>query len=106
MITSIMVAAALLAGVSADPRQAYNACLRDAVANAKIAKVPPDGFKAYAQQSCAGAEDSFRKVLADFNVKNGMGKKSAVEDAQVQIDDYVYTADENYRFSIQPPRKP
>jgi len=105
MIIPMMAAAAMLAGASAEPRQAYAACLKDAAANAKDSKVSADGFKAYAQQSCAAAEDSFRKVLAAFNVKNGMGKKSAVEDAQVQIDDYVYTADENYRFSFQLPKK-
>ena len=105
MIIMTMAAAAMIAGASADPRQAYTLCLSDAAANAKVAKVPADGFKAYAQQNCAAAEDSFRKVLADFNVKNGMGKKSAAEDAQVQIDDYVYTANENYRFSVQPPKK-
>src|SRR5688500_12913328 len=104
MIASLLAAAAIFAGASGEPRQAYAACLKDAVANAKIAKVAPDGFKAYAQQSCASAEESFKASLAAFNVKNGMGRKSAMEDAQVQIDDYVFTAEDRYRFSLQPPR--
>ncbi|MBA3525891.1 MAG: hypothetical protein M3438_00945 [Pseudomonadota bacterium] len=103
MIT-ILVAAALYAGASGEPRQAYSACLRDAVANAKVANVPADGFKAYVQQNCVTAEASFRKSLAAFNMKNGMGKKSADEDAQIQIDDYVFAAEDKYRFSLEPPK--
>lgn len=105
MITSLVAAAAIFAGATGEPRQAYSACLKDAVANAKVAKVPADGFKAYAHQSCAAAEEKFKASLAAFNIKNGMGKKSAGEDAQVQIDDYVYTAEDRYRFSLQPPRQ-
>ena len=104
MIISMVAAAALFAGVSAEPRQAYSACLKDAVANAKIANVTADGFKAYAQQTCASAEGSFKASLSAFNVKNGMSKKSAGEDAQVQIDDYLYSAEDRYRGSLAPPR--
>ena len=106
MITSILASAAIVAGVAGEPRQAYSACLKDAVANAKVAKVPADGFKAYVQQSCAADEDSFRKVLAAFNIKNGMGRKSATEDAQVQIDDYVFSAEDRYRASLDAPKSP
>lgn len=104
MIIPILAATALLAGVAGDPRPAYSACLKDAVANARIAKIPADGFKAYAHQTCAAAEDSFKKSLAAFNMKNGMGKKSATDDAQVQIDDYVFAAEDKYRFSLAPAR--
>jgi hypothetical protein len=104
MIITILAAAAIYAGVSAEPRQAYSACLQTAVASAKVAKVPADGFKTYAHQNCAAIEDSFRSSLAAFNVKNGMGKKSATEDAQVQIDDYVFTAEDKYRFSLGTPK--
>ncbi len=102
MIISILAAAALFAGVAGEPRQAYSACLKDAVTNAKNAKVSADGFKVYAHQACAAAEGDFRKSLAAFNVKNGMGKTSATEDAQIQIDDYVFAAEDKYRFSLEP----
>lgn len=103
---TILLASAMLAAGAGGPREAYSACLNDAVASAKAAKVPADGFKAYAHQNCAAAEDSFRKTLAAFNIKNGMGRKSATEDAQVQIDDYVFSADDRYRFAVAPPNKP
>lgn len=101
---TILAAVAIYAGVAGDTRKAYSACLNDAVASAKAAKIPADGFKAHAHQTCAAVEATFRKELAAFNMKNGMGRKTATEDAQIQIDDYVYTADERYRFSLQPPK--
>ncbi len=104
MIISILAATALFAGAAGEPRQAYSACLKNAVTNAKVAKIPGDGFKAYAHQACVAAEDSFKKSLAAFNVKNGMGKKNATDDAQIQIDDYVFAAEDKYRFSLEPPR--
>lgn len=104
MIT-ILTAVALFAGASGDPRQAYSACLKDAVVNAKIAKVTGDGFKAYAHETCAAAEAAFKASRAAFNVKNGMGRTAAAEDAQIQIDDYIYSAEDKYRFSLEPPRK-
>ena len=104
MIT-ILTAAALFAGVSGDPRSDYAACLRDAVVSAKAAKVTGDGFKAYAQQTCAETEAAFKANRAAFNVKNGMSRKSAAEDAQIQIDDYIYSAEDNYRFSLEPPKR-
>lgn len=103
MILMIVATAALFAGSAGEPRQAYSACLRDAVANAKVAKIPGDGFKAYAHETCAAAEASLKAKLAAFNVKNGMGRKSAAEDAQVQIDDYVFSAEDRYRASLAAP---
>ncbi len=74
MIT-ILVAAALYAGASGEPRQAYSACLRDAVTNAKVANVPADGFKAYVQQNCVAAEASFKKSLAAFKYEERHGQE-------------------------------
>ena len=101
----ILTAAALLAGASGDPREAYTACLRDAVVNAKIAKVTGDGFKAYAHEACAAPEKAFKASRVAFNVKNGMSRKSAAEDADVQIEDYLYSAEDKYVFSLQPPKR-
>ena len=104
MITAL-AAAAIFAGVVAEPRETYTACLSNAFVSAKTNKVPADAFKAHVHTTCAAAEDELRKKLVAFNVKNGMGKKSATEDAQVQIDDYVFTAEENYRYALKPPKQ-
>ena len=103
MIT-IMTAAVLLAGVSGDPRADFRACLGDAIVNAKVAKVPGDGFKAYVHEKCAAAESAFKADRMAFNVKNGMSRKTAAEDVDVQIEDYLYSAEDKYIFSLQPPK--
>jgi hypothetical protein len=105
MIVSILAATALFAGMSGDPRESYSACLQGAIASAKTAQITGDGFKAYAHETCAAAEASFKASRVAFNVKNRMGRKSAEEDAQVQIDDYIYSAEDKYRFSLEPPKR-
>jgi len=99
-----MIAAAMVMQVGAADRSAYVSCLKDAVANAKGASVTADGFKDYAHKTCASVADGFRAKLVSFNVKNGMSKKAAADDAQVQLDDYVYSAEERYRYSVEPPK--
>ena len=103
MMIAVFVAAALaLQGGSGDPRKDYVSCLNDAIASAKSANVAVDGFKAYASKTCAPIEAAFRAKLVAIDVKNGMSKKASVEDAQIQLDDYLYTAEERYKYSDQP----
>lgn len=103
MIASVIAVAMMMQTAAAD-RSAYVACLKDAVASAKGANVTTDAFKAYAHTTCASVEGGFKSKLVAFNVKNGMSKKAAAEDAQVQLDDYVYTAEERYRYSVEAPK--
>lgn len=96
VLTSILVSAALQAAVAAAPRKAYNDCLKTAVTEALKTKVPTDGFADFAHKHCAAYESSFKTGLVNFNVKNGMSKASAADDAQLQIDDYVFSAEQRY----------
>jgi len=102
MIAVLVAVALAMQGGSGDPRKDYVSCLNDAVAKAKSASVGPDGFKDYASKTCALVEDALRAKLVAFDVKNGMSKKASAEDAQVQLDDYLYTAEERYKYSIDP----
>ena len=105
MSAMMLIAAAMaMQGGSGDPRAAYRTCLNEAVASAKSANVGIDGFKDYAHRTCATVGDGFKSKLVSFNVKNGMSKKAASEDAELQLEDYVYTAEERYRYSVQPPQ--
>lgn len=104
MIATMIAAAVMVQAGSADDRKAYVSCLSDAVASAKSANVGVDGFKDYAHKTCATIEQSFKSKLVSFNVKNGMSKKTAADDAALQLDDYVYTAEERYRYAVQPPQ--
>ncbi len=89
---------------SADARQDYVSCLNGAVGTAKTANVRADGFKDYAHKTCAAVEDGFKAKLVSFNVKNGMSKTAAAKDADLQLDDYLYTYEEKYRYSAEPPK--
>ena len=104
MIVIVVAAAMMMQGGGDAPRNAYRSCLNDAVMSAKGANVAVDGFKDYAHKTCASVEDGLRSKLVSFNVKNGMSKKSAADDAQVQLEDYMYTYEEKYRYSGQSPQ--
>ncbi|MBA3576439.1 MAG: hypothetical protein H0W39_02315 [Sphingomonas sp.] len=103
MFVPMFVAAMAMQAATAD-RSAYVSCLKDAVFSAKAANVGIDGFKAYAHETCASVEDGFKSKLVSFNVKNGMSKKTASEDAQLQLEDYVFSAEDKYRYSVEEPK--
>lgn len=104
MFVTMFAAAMMLVQAGNADRSAYVSCLKDAVTSAKGANVGVDAFKDYAHKTCAAIEQSFKAKLVSFNVKNGMSKKAAAEDADVQLEDYVYTAEERFRYSLEPPR--
>ncbi|CAN5230882.1 hypothetical protein BH24PSE1_BH24PSE1_01230 [soil metagenome] len=99
-----MIAAAMMIQAAAADRSAYVSCLKDAVSSAKAANVGIDGFNAYAHKTCASVEDGFKSKLVSFNVKNGMSRKTASEDAQLQLEDYVFSAEDKYRYSVEEPK--
>lgn len=101
MISVMIAAAMVMQANAAEPRRAYTSCLKDAVASAKGEKIAAEAFKDYARKTCAAAEQGLKSKLVSFNVKNGMSRKSAAADAEVQLEDYVYSYDENYRYSLE-----
>lgn len=100
-VTSVIVAAALQAAVAAGPRKELVACLKTAETQATGQKIPPDAFAAFAEQSCATVAQSFKGEVVKFLTKNGMSRKSASEDADLQVEDYVYSAEERYRDKVE-----
>lgn len=104
IIIELAAAMMVMQGGSADPRAAYRTCLNEAVVSAKGANIGVDGFKDYARKACGPVESGFKSKLVSFNVKNGMSKKAALEDAELQLDDYVYPYEEKYRYSVEPPQ--
>ena len=101
IVTAVIVAATLQATVAAGPRKEYVACLKTAVSQASAQKLAPDGFAAFAQQNCSSIEQSFKAELVKFLTKNGMAKNTAAEDADLQIEDYVFSAEQRYRDQVE-----
>ncbi|HUG46557.1 MAG TPA: hypothetical protein VMK31_08635 [Sphingomicrobium sp.] len=102
MLVTIL-AAAMMMQASAAERNAFVSCLKNAAVSAKAANVTVDGFKDHARKVCGEIENGLKSKLAAFNVKNGMARKAAADDAQLQLDDYLLTAEDRYRYATEEP---
>jgi len=92
---SILLAAmAMQASAASAQRQQFVACLKQAVEKANSGKMKPENFGAFARLSCAQQLTSFKQGLVSFDVKNGVGRKRAETDAELQVEDYLVGASE------------
>jgi len=90
------------------PRTAFTACLKQADAKATSEKVAGDAYEAYVRNTCSAQLDALRSAMVGFNLKNGMGRRTATEDANMMIDDYLASSIDHYKFmgsTISPPPK-
>ena len=94
---SALTVAALQASINA-PTESFRGCLREAAAKATSEKVAPDAIDAYLRNACSVQMSALKNAVVAFRVKNGMGKKAAVDDANMTVDDYVATPVEKYQF--------
>jgi hypothetical protein len=88
------------------PRDAFRDCLKQASNEAKTEKVVADDFETYARGKCSIQQESLRKALIAFVMKNGMARKAAISDANLTIDDYVASPVEKYRINNPDLAKP
>jgi hypothetical protein len=94
MIVLLVASAISLAATQASiagPTDAFRGCLREAAVKAKSDKVSGDGIEAYLKNACTAQMGSLKEALVAFRMKNGMSRKSAGDDAQMTVDDYVAT---------------
>ena len=88
------LAASMQASAAAAPRQQFVACLKQTVEKANAGKMKAENFGAFARLNCAAQIGSFKQGLVSFDVKNGVGRKRAEADADLQIEDYLVGASE------------
>lgn len=100
MVASAILAAAWQNAAIDSSRKALVGCLREAVKQAQDQKMAPDGFAAFAHQSCATAETEFTTALWGFDSKNKVPKRQSESDAKLQIEDYIASAEDKYRGSL------
>ena len=100
LVASILIAGA---GSGADLRHDFVQCLKTAAAQAKAQKIGADGFAAFAQTTCAGAEAPFKASLTSANVSHGMSKRESAADAAAQVKDYYSQWDGNYAADAPAP---
>lgn len=91
-ITSLLL---LQASVTA-PRMAFIGCLDQTTAKAKSSNVPAGQFAAFAKGNCASQVEAYRSAMIKFDVKNGIKRPQAAEDAEMQIDDFIAGAASQY----------
>ena len=79
------------------PRVAFSACLDQAAVKARAEKVAVAAFGDYARSACAAEATKFKNALISFDVKNGIARKTATSDADLQVDDYIDGSVNSYR---------
>lgn len=102
VVASLLV---LQAAINA-PRQAFTACLKQASQTADARKVSSAQYDAHVKQACSTQAESFKKALVAFDVKNGIKRTQASEDAQLQVDDYYLQSTETYEMKHPGAPKP
>ena len=85
----------LQAGVTG-PRMAFVDCLKQTSAKAKSANVPASQYAEFIKSNCAAQVQSYRSAMISFDVKNGIKRPKATEDADLQIDDFIAISAEKY----------
>ena len=94
---SAMFLTATQAAINA-PTEAFRACLKQASSKASGEKVGGDAIEVYLRNACTVQLGSLRSAVVAFRMKNGMAKKTAGDDANMTIDDYVATSVDKYQF--------
>jgi len=97
---SAIILTALQASINA-PTDAFRTCLREASATASKEKVAADAIDGYLRNACTAQMDTLKKALVAFRMKNGMARKTAADDADMTVEDYVATPVEKYKFMVE-----
>lgn len=97
----ITIAAAMFAAAAADTaanaqRSAFSTCLKQAIVSGKSAKVEVSAFDAYVRTQCAEPEAALRKAVIGIDLKNGISRADADENAKIELDDYFVGTIERY----------
>lgn len=96
----VLAAAMMLAASDVDVRQTFVSCLKSASIEAQQKKIGADGFIAFAQSTCAGAEEPFKAALTSANAQHGMSRKDSASDAGQQVSDYYKEWNDKYSADL------
>lgn len=100
-LASAIVAAAFQNAAATAARTAFVECLRSAAAEAKKSNIAVDGFIPHLRTTCEAQGSKLKAVLIAFDVKNGIGRKQAAGDADLQLEDFYATQEEKYRYEVE-----
>lgn len=94
---ALALALAVSDPVDNSPRGLFSACVKGSMDKAGAAKIPPEGFAAFARQSCSGEMVRFRADIIAYDMKAGWTRAKAEPDADSQIDDSLADWTDRYR---------
>ena len=104
-MASMVYVAAVQNAAANSARSAFSNCVRDAAAKAKQENIPVDDLAAKLRAACEAESAKLKAALVAFDLKNGVSRKQAAADADLQMDDYYVAQEERYRYEIDA-RKP
>lgn len=82
----------------AAPTNAFKDCLKATSAKAKTEKVAAPNYEAYARNACSAQLTGLTNAITSFNVKNGMKRKDAADDAELTAGDYLASSVDKYQY--------
>src|ERR687890_411444 len=104
-IASAIYLVGMQAGITA-PRAAFVECLKQASKQAQSDKIAGETYADYARGRCTSQAQSLKSALVSFDVKNGIARKQASSDSDLQIDDYLQTSLGHYQMLATPASAP
>ena len=102
VVASAIYAVSWQSAAANTARQQLLQCIRDASSKAKDGNVAADNFTAFVKNNCSAQESSLKSAMWSFDSKNKVSRRQSEADAQMQIDDFLATAEERYRMADQP----
>jgi hypothetical protein len=100
----VAIAAVLAAGQSdlaaSQQRAAFSDCLKQAITQGKASKIGADGFDAFMRSQCAASEAALRTAVVALDMKNGISRKDANANAEMELDDYFGMTAERYAAQV------
>jgi hypothetical protein len=97
LLSSVLVVAAAQSAAVNSARDGLRNCFKEAVTQAKTDKIPKDGFQTFARTHCTAQASKFTAAVWAFDAKNKVSKKQSNADAELQIEDFLFTADEKFQ---------
>ncbi len=99
-IASVISLAAVQNTAASSARKSFGDCVRTAAADAKKKDVSLEGLVAHLRQTCETDGGKLKSALVSFDVKNGVKRGQASEDANLQLEDYYAAQEERYRYEV------
>ena len=101
LTVATLLAAAPLDTAASTQRSALSSCLKETLAKAKSEKVGTGDFEALMRSRCAEQEAKLREAVMAIDIKNGISRKDAAENAQMDVDDYYVGTGERYAAEVE-----